>query len=72
MASAQRPDESFDAIAHPLSLEKPVGPKCRRRRVGHRTGVRVIRFVLTTGAHWEDVSPELGCSGRTAHRRLRV
>jgi DNA-binding Lrp family transcriptional regulator len=27
---------------------------------------------LTTGARWQDVPPELGCSGRTAHRRLRA
>jgi hypothetical protein len=32
----------------------------------------VLWFVLTTGARWEDVPPELGCSGRTAHRRLRA
>jgi len=43
-----------------------------RPRVGHRTEIRVIRFVLTTGARWEDVPEELGCSGRTAHRRLRA
>jgi transposase len=28
--------------------------------------------VLTTGCRWKDVPPELGCSGRTAHRRLRA
>jgi hypothetical protein len=28
--------------------------------------------VLTTGARWEDIPPELGCSGRTAHRRLQA
>ncbi len=33
--------------------------------------IRVIWFVLSTGARWEDVPPELGCSGRTAHHRLR-
>jgi len=32
----------------------------------------VIWFVLTTGARWEGVPLELGCSGRTAHRRLRA
>jgi transposase len=34
--------------------------------------VRVIWFVLVTGCRWEDVPAELGCSGRTAHRRLRA
>jgi transposase len=33
--------------------------------------MKVIWFVLVTGCRWEDIPPELGCSGRTAHRRLR-
>jgi transposase len=72
MASAQMPDEFFDAVAHHLPPEAPVSPKGGRPRVAHRTAVRVIWFVLTTGARWEDVPAELGCSGRTAHRRLRA
>jgi transposase len=28
--------------------------------------------VLATGCRWEDVPREMGCSGRTAHRRLRA
>jgi transposase len=72
MARAQMPDEFFDAVAHHLPPEKPIGPKGGRPRVGHRTAIRVIWFVLTTGARWEDVPEELGCSGRTAHRRLRA
>ena len=72
MASAHMPDEFFDTVAHHLPPEQPVGPKGGRPRVGHRIVIRVIWFVLTTGARWEDVPPELGCSGRTAHRRLRA
>src|ERR1700712_5581515 len=72
MATAHMPDESFDAVAHHLPPEPPVGPKGGRPRVGHRSAIRVIWFVLTTGARWEDVPAELGCSGRTAHRRLRA
>lgn len=71
MASAQMPDEFFDTVAHHLPTEKPVNTKGGRPRIDHRTAIRVIWFVLTTGARWEDVPPELGCSGRTAHRRLR-
>src|SRR3984957_20416812 len=71
MATAHMPDEFFDAVAHHLPPEKPVGPKGGRPRVGHRTALRVIWFVLTAGTRWEDVPAELGCSGRTAHRRLR-
>ena len=72
MAHAHMPDEFFALVAHHLPPEQPVGPKGGRPRVDHRTAVRVIWFVLTTGARWEDVPAELGCSGRTAHRRLRA
>ena len=72
MATAHMPDEFFDAVAHHLPPEQPVGPKGGRPRVGHRTALRVIWFVLTAGTRWEDVPEELGCSGRTAHRRLRA
>jgi transposase len=34
--------------------------------------LKVIWFVLATGNRWADVPPELGCSGRTAHRRLQL
>jgi transposase len=66
------PDEFYDLVAHHLPPERPVGPRGGRPRVGHRAVVRVLWFVLATGNRWEDVPPELGCSGRTAHRRLRV
>src|SRR4051812_45635035 len=72
MASALMPDEFYDTLAHHLPPEPPVGPKDGRPRVGHRVVVRVIWFVLTTGARGEAAPPELGCSGRTAHRRLRA
>lgn len=72
MAIARMPDEFFDAVAHHFPPEQPIGPKGGRPRVGHRVVVRVIWFVLVTGARWEDVPAELGCSGRTAHRRLRA
>src|SRR5918911_2802387 len=72
MASARMPDGFFETVAPHLPPEQPVGPRGGRPRIGHRVVVRVIWFVLTTGARWEDVPPELGCSGRTAHRRLRA
>ena len=72
MASAHMPEEFFDTLAHHLPPEPPVGPKGGRPRVGHRVVVRVSWFLLTTGARWDDVPPELGSSGRTAHRRLRA
>ena len=72
MANTHMPDEFFAAVAHHPPPEPPVGPQGGRPRVGHRVVVRVIWFILTAGARWEDVPPELGCSGRTAHRRLRA
>ena len=72
MASAAMPDEFYEVVAHHLPPEQPVGPRGGRPRAGHRVVMRVIWFVLATGNRWEDVPPELGCSGRTAHRRLRA
>jgi transposase len=72
VASAHMPDAFYDLIAHHLPPEQPVGPRGGRPRIGHRLVVRVIWFVLASGTRWEDVPPELGCSGRTAHRRLRA
>jgi transposase len=66
------PDEFFETVVDHLPPEQPVGPKGGRPCVGHRVVVRVIWFELATGCRWEDVPAELGCSGRTAHRRLRA
>ena len=72
MATADMPDEFFDLVAHLLPPEPTVGPYGGRPPIGHRVALRVIWFVLATGNRWEDVPRELGCSGRTAHRRLRA
>jgi transposase len=72
MATAQMPDEFYEIVSHHLPPEPPVGPKGGRPRVAHRVVVRVLWFVLASGCRWEDVPRELGCSGRTAHRRLRA
>jgi transposase len=67
------PDGFFETVSHHLPPEPPpVGPKGGRPRVDHRTVMRVIWFVLASGCRWEDVPLELGCSGRTAQRRLRL
>src|SRR4051794_4233541 len=66
------PEEFFETVSHHLPPEQPVGRNGGRPRVGHRVVVRVIWFVRATGCRWEDVPAELGCSGRTAHRRLRA
>jgi transposase len=71
MAHAHLPDEFYDLVAHHLPPEQPVGPNGGRPRVPHRIALNVIWFVLVSGCRWEDVPPEMGCSGRTAQRRLR-
>ncbi len=71
MAHAHLPDEFYDLISHHLPPEQPVGPKGGRPRIPHRIALKVIWFILVSGCRWEDVPPEMGCSGRTAHRRLR-
>jgi transposase len=67
------PDEFYDLVAHHLPPEPPrVGPRGGRPWVPHRAVARVIWYVLAAGVRWADVPAELGCSGRTAHRRLRA
>jgi len=72
MASATMPEEFYDIVLHHLPPEQPVGSRGGRPRIGNRVVMRVIWFVLVTGTRWEDIPRELGCSGRTAHRRLRA
>ena len=54
-----------------LPEENEVGREGGRPRTPHRIVLKVLWFVLATGCRWADVPLELGCSGRTAHRRLR-
>jgi transposase len=71
MALARMPDAFFDLAAHHLPPERSVGPVGGRPPLGNRDILKVLWFVLATGCRWEDVPPEMGCSGRTAHRLLR-
>ncbi|HEY2269224.1 MAG TPA: IS5 family transposase [Streptosporangiaceae bacterium] len=72
MALARMPDDFYDLVAHHLPPEQPAGPRGGRPPIAHRTVLTVLWFVLATGCRWEDVPPEMGCSGRTAQRRLRA
>ncbi len=72
MATAHMPAEFYEIVCHHLPPEQPVGPRGGRPRVGNYVVLRVLWFILATGNRWADVPPELGCSGRTAHRRLRA
>lgn len=71
MAIARMPDEFFDLAEHHLPPEKPVGPAGGRPPISHWDILKVLWFVLATGCRWEDVPPEMGCSGRSAHRFLQ-
>lgn len=72
MANACLPDAFHDLVAHHLPPGKAVGPQGGRPPIRHRIALKVIWFVLASGCRWEDVPREMGCSGRTAHRRLRL
>jgi transposase len=72
MAHARMPEAFYDLAAHHLPPERPAGPEGGRPRAGHREVMGVLWFVLATGCRWEDVPPELGCSGRSAHRFLQL
>ncbi len=71
MASARMPAAFFELAEHHLPPEQPIGPHGGRPPASHRVVMRVLWFVLASGCRWEDVPPELGCSGMTAHRCLR-
>jgi transposase len=72
MAHAQMPDTFFELAVHHLPPEQPVGPKGGRPSIDHRVVLNMLWFVLVTGCRWEDVPPQLGCTGRTAHHNLRL
>ena len=71
MAQARMPDAFFEIAVHHLPPEQEVGPAGGRPAISHRVVMNVLWFVLATGCRWEDVPPELGCSGISAHRYLR-
>src|SRR4051794_2808265 len=71
MASARMPPGFFKLAAHHLPPEQPARPEGGRPPVCHRVVLKVLWFMLVTGCRWEDVPPQLGCSGMTAHRYLR-
>ncbi len=71
MAIARTPEAFYDLAAHHLPPEPTVCPAGGRPPIEHRRIVEVLWFVLATGCRWEDVRPEMGCSGRTAHRFLQ-
>lgn len=72
MADARLPEAFYDLVCHHLPPEQPVGPQGGRPTIAQRIVLKVIWFVLVSGCRWEDVPQEMGCSGRTAHRRLRL
>jgi transposase len=71
MASGFMPIGFWDVVKPLLPEDQPVGAKGGRPRVLNEVVLPVIWYVLTTGIRWQDVLASMGCSGRTAHRRLR-
>ncbi len=72
MARAQMPDAFFELATHHLPPDHPVGTAGGRPRIDHRVVLNILWFVLATGCRWEDVPPQMGCTGRTAHHYLRL
>src|SRR4051794_15618699 len=72
MAVARMPEAFFDLAEHHLPPERYVGPAGGRPPIDNRSIVKTLWFVLATGCRWEDVPPEVGCSGRSAHRFLQL
>jgi transposase len=71
MATGWMPAEFWEVAGPLLPQDTPVGASGGRPRVRNEVALCVIWYVLTTGIRWEDVLQAMGCSGRTAHRRLR-
>jgi transposase len=71
MANCFMPDEFGEIIQPLLPADKPTGPLGGRPPIANMLALRVIWYVLATGIRWHDVLPAMGCSGRTAHRRLQ-
>jgi transposase len=72
MASAFMPDGYFEIVSHHLPPESIARPRGGRPPIAHRIVVGVLWYVLATGCRWQDVPPQMGCSGRTAHRRVKA
>jgi len=72
MSHAAMPEKFYEIAAHHLPPDALPRPDGGRPRVPNLVALRVIWYVLASGVRWEDVPRDLGCSGRTAHRRLRA
>ena len=70
MVKSEIPDEMIELVTPLLPPDRPVGPQGGRPPVANVVALRVIWYVLNTGIGWADVLLSMGCSGRTAHRRL--
>ncbi len=72
MATSFMPAEFYDIVKPLLPPDRPVGRSGGRPAVPNAVVLPVLWYVLATGIRWSDVSLDMGCSGRTAHRRLRL
>jgi transposase len=72
MPRSEMPVKFYEIAAHHLPPDDPPRDDGGRPRIPNRIALRVIWYVLASGVRWEDVPKELGCSGRTAHRRLQA
>jgi len=72
VAQARMPDAFFELAAHHLPPDQAVGSEGGRPRIDHCVVLGVLWFVLATGCRWEDVPPQMGCTGRAAYNSMRL
>lgn len=72
MAGTRMPDAFFAEPESLLPPEEPVGREGDRPRVSHRTVVKVLWRVLSTGCRWEAVPLERAHRRTSAIPRSRV
>lgn len=69
---ARLPDAFLKSVVELLPAQVLPGPQGDRPQTRHDVVMRVIWFVLTVGCRRKDVPREMGCSGETAHTRLKL
>jgi len=71
MADSAMPEKFWQVVMPLRPPDQPVGPTGGHPRVLNSVVLPVIWYVLSTGIRWQDMLLSMGCSGRTAQRRVQ-